>query len=153
MAHNFILLWLNPFNLDIDTGAWWFEHSVSSFWYSLPAEDAENVSQPWLSPVQDWGSLTVTVTDKFRYMAHHFILLWFNPLGLTVGREEWWFKHCVSQFCDSLSAKVAENVSWPWLSAVQGSGSLTVTINDKFGYMFTTAQSLWPYSCQRGTVV
>ena len=27
MAHHFILLWLNPFDLRVDREEWWFEHS------------------------------------------------------------------------------------------------------------------------------
>ena len=29
IAHNFILLWLNPFEIGADWEEWWFEHSVS----------------------------------------------------------------------------------------------------------------------------
>ena len=29
MAHNFILLQLNPFGLGVDREGWWFEHSMS----------------------------------------------------------------------------------------------------------------------------
>ena len=29
IAHRFILLWLNPFDLIVDREGWWFEHSVS----------------------------------------------------------------------------------------------------------------------------
>ena len=29
MAHIFILLWLNPFGLRVDSAGWWFEHSMS----------------------------------------------------------------------------------------------------------------------------
>ena len=27
MAHHFVLLWLNPFDLKADRKGWWFEHS------------------------------------------------------------------------------------------------------------------------------
>ena len=30
-------------------------------------EGAKNVSWPWLSPLQEWDSLTVEVTGKFVY--------------------------------------------------------------------------------------
>ena len=59
----------------------------------LSAEGAKNVSWPWLSKLRRWGSLTMTSTGKFVYMAHHFILLWLNPFGLRVDREGWWFEH------------------------------------------------------------
>ena len=29
MAHQFILLWLNPFGLRVDREGWWFEHFMS----------------------------------------------------------------------------------------------------------------------------
>ena len=32
------------------------------------AEDAKNVSWPWLSPLRGWGSLTVAFTGKFEYI-------------------------------------------------------------------------------------
>ena len=27
MAHDFTLLWLNPFDLKVDREGWWFEHA------------------------------------------------------------------------------------------------------------------------------
>ena len=62
----------------------------------MSAEGAKNVSWPWLSPLQGWGSLTMSLTGKFVYMAHHFILLQLNPFDLRVDREGWWFEHSVS---------------------------------------------------------
>ena len=50
-------------------------------------EGAKNVSWPWLSPLQGWGSLTMEVTGKFVHMGHHFILLRLNPFGLMVDRD------------------------------------------------------------------
>ena len=32
------------------------------------AEDAKNVSWPWLSPLRGWGSLTMSLTGKFVYI-------------------------------------------------------------------------------------
>ena len=66
---------------------WWFEHSVSWLRVCLSAEGAKNVSWPWPSPLRGWGSLTMTFTGKFVYMAHHFILLRLNPFDLKVDRE------------------------------------------------------------------
>ena len=43
-----------------------------------------------------WGSLTMTSTGKFVYIAHHFILLRLSPFGLRVDREGWWFEHSMS---------------------------------------------------------
>ena len=68
MAHHFILLRLNPFGLRVDREGWWFEHSVSWLQVCLSAEDAKNVSWPWLSPPRGWGSLTVAFTGKFEYI-------------------------------------------------------------------------------------
>ena len=61
----------------------------------LSAEGAKKVSWPWLSQLGGWGSLNMTSTGKFVYMAHHFILLQLNPFGLRVDREGWWFEHSV----------------------------------------------------------
>ena len=43
--------------------------------------------------LRGWGSLTMTSTGKFVYMAHNFILLRLNLFGLRVDREGWWFEH------------------------------------------------------------
>ena len=91
------------------------------------------VSQPWLSPLRGWGSLTMRSTGKFVYMAHHFILLRINPFGLRVDR---WFEHSMSQLQVCLSAEGAKNVSRPWLSPLRGWGSLTITSTGKFVYIY-----------------
>ena len=52
MAHHFILLRLNPFDLRVDTEGWWFEHSVSWLPVCLPAEGAKIVSWPCLSSLR-----------------------------------------------------------------------------------------------------
>ena len=62
----------------------------------LSEEGAKKVSWSWLSPLREWGSLTMASTGKFVYVAHHFILQWRNPFGLRVDREGWWFEHSVS---------------------------------------------------------
>ena len=38
----------------------------------------------------------MTVTGKFVYMAHHFIMLQLNPFCLSVDREGGWFDHSIS---------------------------------------------------------
>ena len=71
MAHHFILLRLNPFDLRVDRERWWFEHSVSWLWVCLSAEGAKNVSWPWLSPLRgwdSWDSLTMAFTGKSVYI-------------------------------------------------------------------------------------
>ena len=65
-------------------------------------------------------------------MAHHFILLRLNRFGLSVDREGWCFEHSLSWLRVCLSAESAENVSWPWLSALRGWGSLTMTCTGIF---------------------
>ena len=76
------------------------------------------------------------IFNKFAYMAHHFIMLWLNPLGLWVDREEWWFNHSVSQLRVCLSAENVKNISWPWLSPLRGWGSLTLAFTGKFVYIY-----------------
>ena len=68
MAHYFILLRINPFDLRTDREGWWFEHSLSWLRVCLSAEGAENVSWPWLSPLRGRGSLTTSLTGKFVYI-------------------------------------------------------------------------------------
>ena len=51
----------------------------------LSKEVAKNVFWSWLSPLRGWGSLTMTFTGKFVYMAHHFISILLT-LGL-IGRD------------------------------------------------------------------
>ena len=41
MAHHFILLRFNPFDLRVDKMGWWFEHSVSWLRVCLSAEGAK----------------------------------------------------------------------------------------------------------------
>ena len=60
-ADHCILLRLSPFDLRVDREGWWFEHSVSKWRLCLSAENAKNVSLPWLYPLQGWGSLTVYI--------------------------------------------------------------------------------------------
>ena len=96
MADHFLLLRLNPFGVWVDSERWCFEHSLSYFQVFLSAEDVKNICWPWLSPLGRWGILTMTSIGKFLSMAHHFILLWFKPLGLWVDSEGWWFGHSMS---------------------------------------------------------
>ena len=110
MAYHFILLRFNPFELRVGREGWWFEHSVTQLQVCLSAKCAKNVSWPWLSTLQRWVSLTMAFTDKFAYMAHHFILLRFNPFGLRVYREGWWFEHFVPQLWVFLSAEGARQI-------------------------------------------
>ena len=42
-------------------------------------------------------------TDKFMYIAQHFILLWLNPVYLRVDRMGWSFEHTVLKLRGFLS--------------------------------------------------
>ena len=70
MAHHFILLRLNPFDLRVDRERWCFEPSLLSWRVCLSAEGAKNVSWPGLSPLQGWCSLTMTLTGKLVYFIY-----------------------------------------------------------------------------------
>ena len=62
----------------------------------FPVEGAKNLPWPWECLLWGWGNLNMTLTAKFVYVAHHFILLQLNPFGLVVDREGSWFEHsCV----------------------------------------------------------
>ena len=50
----------------------------------------------YIHPLRGWSSLTMALTGKFVYMAHHFIMLRLNPFGLRVDRERCWFEHSMS---------------------------------------------------------
>ena len=93
MGHHFILLRFNPFDLRVDREGWWFSTLAPQLRVCLSSEGAINVSWRSLSPLAEWGSHTIALTVKFVYiyiyiyMAHHFILLRFNPFDLRVDRE------------------------------------------------------------------
>ena len=41
------------------------------------------------SRFRGWVGLAMTFTGKFLYMAHHFILLWLNPIEFVLkGRDD-----------------------------------------------------------------
>ena len=96
MAHHFILLWLNPFGLRVDNEGLWLEHEMLSLRVGWSREGAKNVSWFRLSSIRGWGSLTMTSTGKLVCMAHQFILLLLNPIGLRVDSERCWFVHSMS---------------------------------------------------------
>ena len=81
MAHHFILLRLNPFVLRVDMA-----QSLCPFvQVCLSAEGAKNVSWPWLSPLQGWGSLTMTSTGKLVYI---YIYIFFKCSVTRVARYD-----------------------------------------------------------------
>ena len=51
-------------------------------------------------------------------------------------REGCWFDHSVSWLSVCLSAYGAKNVSWPLLSPLRRWGSLTISLNGKFVYIY-----------------
>ena len=115
-----------------DWEKWWFEHSVSYLQVGLSAEGAKNISWPWLTLLQGWGSLTMTFLGRCKYIQLT-ISSCYSSIPVPYGEwEEWWFEHSVSQMRVALSAKGAKNVSWPWLSPLQGWGSLTRSFLGKF---------------------
>ena len=65
MAHHFILLRLNLFGVDME-----------GLRVCLSAEGTKNVSWPWLSPLQGWGSLTMTSTGKFIYILYLYMYVY-----------------------------------------------------------------------------
>ena len=132
MTHHFILLRLNPFGDGVDKDSYWFEHSMAQLQVGFSAERAKSVSWFWLSRLRGWRSLIITSTGKFLYMAHDFILLRLNPIGVRFLSEGWWFEHSMSNLQVCLSAEGAKNVFWRWLFAVRGWGSLTMTFSGKF---------------------
>ena len=78
-------------------------------------------------------------------MAHHFILLWLSLFELRVEREGWWFEHSVSWLQVCLSAVGAKNVSWSWLSSLQGWGSLTMAFTGKFVCIYIYILNIYIY--------
>ena len=68
---------------------------MSKFCVCLSTEGPKNVSWPQLSLLGGWGSLTMTSTGKFVYLAQHFNLLQLNPFGLGVDREGFLFENSV----------------------------------------------------------
>ena len=135
MAHHFILLRLNRFALRVDREGWWFEHSMSQLQVRLSADCAKTVSWHWLAPLRGWGSLTMTPTGIFAYMAHHFMLLWLKSFGVMVDREGWQFEHSMSWLRVCLSADGAKNLSRFWLFPLRRWGSLTMTSTYKVACM------------------
>ena len=52
MAHHFILLRLNSFDIRVDREGWQFEDSVSQLRVCF---SAKNVLWPWLATLRRWG--------------------------------------------------------------------------------------------------
>ena len=103
------------------------EHSVSQLVVCLSAEGAKNISRLQLSPLQEWGSLTMALLGKFAY-------IWLNILfcygSIPVPYGDWegqWFEYSMSQLRFCLSTEGAKNVSWNWLFPLLRWGSLAMT--------------------------
>ena len=86
--------------------------------------------------MERWGSLTVVFTGKFVYTTRHLTLPKFHPFGLRQGScfdmQGSWFEQSASYLGLCLSAECATNAAWPWLTALQWWGSLTLAFNGKF---------------------
>ena len=55
--------------------------------------------------------MTMEFTDKFVYMAHHFMLLPLYPFQLRFDGEGWWFKYFLSYLWVWLSVEGDKNVA------------------------------------------
>ena len=84
MAFRLTLLWLNPFGFRVDREGWWFQLSVSWLRVCLSVEGAKNVSWPWLSPLQGWGSLTIAFNGKFVYIYIYIYIYLHKMLSLSL---------------------------------------------------------------------
>ena len=135
MVKHFILQRFNTFGLMIYNEGWWFEHSVSKFQILLSEEGVKNVSSSWLSPLRGWSSLIMTFTGTFVYMALHFFFLRLNPFCVRIDNERWRFQHSVSQLQGFFSAQGCKKLSWPWLSPLRGSCSLTMIFTGNLVYI------------------
>ena len=147
IAHHFILVRLNPFDLRpwfrVDREGWWFEHSASQLQACLSAEGAKNVSWPWLSFLRGLGSLTMSLTGKFVY-------IWLTissccgsiPLTLDLGLGLIGRDGGLSTLCHSLGFACQQGVlktfAGPgyWLSPLRGCGSLTDYVTYWYKYIF-----------------
>ena len=130
MSQTLIMLGLSPFGATFNWEGWWFQYFMSWLRVWLSEEGAKNVPWPWLSLLWGWGGLTMTVTGKFVYMAHHFILLRLNLFCLKV--DSLW-----------LSGEGAKSVSWSGLSPPWRWGSVTITFTGNFVHMGVHIIMLW----------
>ena len=89
-----------------DDGLSTIRHSCVVF---VSSDGAKKVSWPWLSLIQQLGSLAMAFTAKFVSLAHHIIFLRFNPFDIRVDREGWWFEDSMSYLHVCLSADGAKN--------------------------------------------
>ena len=84
MAHHFILLQLNPFELRVDREGLWFEHScviVAGFLISRGCQ------KRFLAPailLRGWVNLTMAFTGNFIYMAFLFLLCYLFLFSKTM---------------------------------------------------------------------
>ena len=86
MAHQFILLLLNPFGISVHREGLSFDLSLSEIRVHLSREGAKNVSWPCISSLRGWGSLAIRLTGKCVHRTHHFILLRLSNFGVRVDR-------------------------------------------------------------------
>ena len=93
ISYHFILLWLNPFDLRVDRKGLWLGPSCVIVPGLLVRRGCLKRFLALAISTTRWGSLTMALTGKFVYMAHHFILLWLNPFELRVDMERWWLEH------------------------------------------------------------
>ena len=108
IAHHFMLLRLNPFDLSADRDGWRFEHSVSYLQVSLSAEGAKNNSSwPWPSPLGGRGSLPMAFSGKFICIQHTILSCYCSiPFTLVLTR-----RNCgLSTLCHSCRSDYQQRV-------------------------------------------
>ena len=99
MAHHFILLRFNPFDLSL--GFIGRDGGLSTLCHSCRFPCQQRVLKTFPGPgylhSKD-GVFRICHLLANLYMADHFILLRLNPfdLSLRVDRKGWWFEHSVS---------------------------------------------------------
>ena len=82
ISHHFILLWLNPFDIRVDTKGWWFENSMSKLRVCLSAGGVENVSWNYISLLRRCGSLWHSLVNLYIWLT---ISSCYDSISLILG--------------------------------------------------------------------
>ena len=140
MARHFISLWLNPFDLWVDSKGWWFENSVSKLWVCLSAGGVKTVSWSCISLLRGWGSLWHLLVNFYMWFT---ISSCYGSIPLTLGLIE--RIGGLSTLCHSCRFACQHRVikTFPGPSYLQGWGSLTMTFAGKFVYISHHFILLW----------
>ena len=121
MARHFISLWLNPFDLWVDSKGWWLENSVSKLWVCLSAGGVKTVSWSCISLLRGWGSLWHLLVNFYMWFT---ISSCYGSIPLTLGLIE--RIGGLSTLCHSCRFACQHRVTktFPGPSYLQGWGSL-----------------------------